>query len=651
MIVNGKYVKYDEGRTATIQRDINAADGIHQSVKSNAKDPKKLSDWESGASLDFGFSAFGANETSADRIQKYGYYREMAQMEFIQRGLEIIADDSSMKNLDNNVLKVFSDNEKIRETLEELFVERLDLNTEFWSIIYETVKMGDNFYEIIPDSYEKPTKIVYIRHLKPENVERIEINGRLMYYTYTSTEDRNTDEFDVNRESTTENIYKLQPWQIVHFKVKDDKDDNPYGTSLLKPGIRTYRRLSLLEDIILVYRISRAPERRVFYIDVGNMNYTDSKKFMQKLKSQYRTQNFIDEQGNINRKSNVLSVTSDIFVPQKEGGTGTKIETLPGGDGLNEIKDLEYFKNKILRIMNIPPAYLGDDTDKSQGSLSQLDYRFSRFIERIQTQAIRGIEKIAAVELYFKGYKKEELSNFRIEPTASSNIAEITDIDLMNQRMSLISTIKETNLFDNEWILKNIMKFSNKEISDINLRLQMQKANEPEEEGMGAYGAGAYGSTPGMDAYDIEPGAEGPEGAEGIEGAGEEGATAPETEPTAAAPEESVQTKEEVITEALVSVLGKEFIIKESKDFFGMMKYLKEERHSDTIPIMERASEIIRAPVKKKKVNKTNGLKKAMLLGELSGLSYKGKNGKTTRVMKLYEAKDSNKEKVIILKG
>lgn len=651
MIIDGKYVKYSEVGSASIQRDINAIQDLQQDVKSNVRDPKNFLDDGRVSALDFGFSAFGSNELSADRAQRYGYYREMAQMEFIQRGLEIIADDSTLRNLENNVIKVQSDNESIKEILDDLFIERLDLNTELWSIVYETIKMGDSFYELIPDSYEKPTKIIHMRHLIPENIERIEVNGRLMFYTYKTVEDRESDEYNFDNLNTTEVIYKLQPWQIVHFKVKDDKDDAPYGTSLLKPGIRTYRRLSLLEDIILVYRISRAPERRVFYIDVGNMNYTDAKKFIQKMKAQYRTQNFIDEEGNINRKSNVLSITSDIFVPRREGGVGTQIDTLQGGEALNEIKDLEYFKNKILRLMNIPPAYMGDEADRSQGNLSSQDYRFGRFIERIQTQISRGQEKIAAIELYFQGYKKEDLSDFRLEFTPPSNIAEITDIDIMNQRMLLVNTIKETGLFDNEWILKNIFKMSNKEISDISLKLQMQRNLNPEDQqglGMGGYSPMGGGMTPGMGG---EPGMEGDMGMEGELGAEvgseglETGTEAPATGAEGVA-EEDTKTKEELITEALVSVLGKDFIIKESKDFFEMMKYLKEDRFSDEIPLMERASEIIRSPIKKVKRNKTERVHKGILLGEMGGLSYVKKNGKTARVMKLYESVE-NKDKEI----
>ena len=657
MIVNGKYVKYDEIKSANIQKDINANDDAQQFIKSNVEDPKKMVDSESGSSLEFGFSIFQDDERHIDRVQRYNYYREMTSMEFIQRGVEIIADDSTLRNLDSNVMKIYSDNETIKDTLWDLFIERIDINTELWSIVYETVQMGDNFYEIVPDSYENPTKIMYIRYLDPGKVERVELNGRLLFYTYKSYEDRSAKEYEYGNSQTTEIIYKLQPWQIIHFKVKDDKGESPYGASLLKAGVRTFRRLSLLEDVILVYRISRAPERRVFYIDVGNMNYTDAKKFMQKIKGQYRTQNFIDENGEINRKANVLSVTSDIFVPQKEGGVGTKIDTLQGGEALKSIEDLDYFKNKILRLMNIPPAYLGDEADRSQGGLSQLDYRFSRFIERIQTQIFRGLEKIAAVELYFQGYKKADLNNFKLEPTPSSNIAEITDIDIMNQRMSLITTIRDTGLFDNEWILKNVLKLSNKEIADINLRLQMQKQQQPEgEDEMGAGGFGAGGMDMGaggeMGGEELPPeGGEAPEGGEttGEAPTGEAPPAGGETPP-----EESVKTKEEMITESLVEVLGKKFIIKESKDFFEMMKYIKEDRHSDIIPLIERTGELLRAPIKRTVKTRTEGLGKQMLIGELTGLSYTkpDKKGKVKRVIKLYEGNNEKaKEKKILLEN
>jgi hypothetical protein len=1037
MIVNGQYIKYDEKKAADIQKQLNKQDDVYSNVKSDIQDPQKTVGDE-GHSLGFGFSVFDEDETKTTRFERYGYYREMAQMEFINRGLEIVADDSTLDNTEGNVVKFYSNNESIKDSLWELFHNRLDINSELWGIVYETAKMGDNFYEIIPDSYDNPTKIVYLRYLKPEKIDRIEQNGKLLYYTYKTEEDRSEDKsYDPTRvglgnDESPEKIYKLQPWQIVHFKVKDDKDELPYGASLLKAGIRTYRRLALLEDVILVYRISRAPERRVFYIDVGQMNYTDSKKFIQKIKSQYRTENFLDENGNINRKSNILSTTSDIFVPRREGGQGTQIDTLQGGEALKSIEDLDYFKDKILRLLNIPLAYLGGEADRSRGSLclapdtkikladgrnleisevakeynqgkqnyvysideknewtikpvswagitqrkaktikvkldngeevvatpehrfmlrdgsyveaqnlengtslmpiytkysskengdkiegyerilnnrtnrwnythriakendlleefknsknivihhidfnkinnnpdnlvimdkkdhfdlhaqvadkqlntpeviekrnesikrfyatekgkkigkenalragssskkyeylksdehkklkreqmerqrregtiylteegrkkisektrqrwenpeyresmrqvcsragsiknknnpvyrkltedeilntyknakmttqelsdelgisrgcfkktlrrwgykdwyefceyhnlepkrkhnhkvasveehevldevyditvdgetpnfalssgivvhnSQLDYKFSRFIERIQSQIKRGLNKVAAIELYFNGYKRDDLTNFDIELTPPSNIKEITDIDIMNQRMNLISTVQQTELFSQEWILKNILKLSEKEISDIKLQKQMEQQQGQQGGGEGAAGGGGefgpaeVGADAGGGGEEAAAGGEEAEGGE-AEGGGEEAAGGEEEGAETA---DTDLSKEQQLTEALVKVLGKEFLIENSEDFFKLMKYLKEDAPNDKVPLFERISEIVRQPVRSEKRGKTPSVRKQMILGEMKGLHYKRDGG---RYMKLYEQK------------
>jgi hypothetical protein len=642
MIINGRYVKYDESKAAEIQTDLNKIEDLGTTVKSDIQKPKDA--LEDGATVDFGFSVFDQNENNSTLLERYGYYREMSQMEFINRALEVVSDDSTLENTEGNVAKFYSNNESIKGKLIDLFYNRLDINSELWGIVYETSKMGNNYYEIIPDSYENPTKIIYLRYLRPEKVERIEQNGKLLYYTYKTEESRDEKkEYSPNspvrtagygQNESTENTYRLQPWQIVHFKVKDDKDELPYGASLLKAGIRTYRRLALLEDVMLVYRVSRAPERRVFYIDVGQMNYTDSKKFIQKIKSQYRTQNFLDENGNINRKSNVLSTTSDIFVPRREGGQGTQIDTLQGGEALKSIDDLDYFKDKILRLMNIPLAYLGGEADRSRGSLSQLDFKFGRFIERVQSQTKKGLNKIAAIELYFAGYKKGDLSNFSIEMTPPSNIKEITDIDIMNQRMSLISAIQQTELFSQQWILGNILKMNEKEISDIQLQKQMEQQGTEGGE-LGAEGGG-------LGPAEISGGEEGaPEGEEG----------APEGEGEAETADTDL-SGENKLNEALVNVLGKDFLVENNEDFFRLMKFVKDSKkpkaeENTYNPLMERVSDIIRTPVRDTTpINSTPSLRKQMILGEMKGLTYQA----GSRYMKLYENVNGDfKEKEILL--
>ena len=625
MFFNGKYVDYSEKKAAKIQQQVNKEDYLGAEFKAGI-DPMKQINSEN-ALLEYGIDSLFEYERPevVDRKTRYMYYREMDTMEFIHRGLEIVADDGSQDNEEGNRIKIYSDDEETKKILEELFLERLDMNNDLWSVIFDTAKMGDNFFEVIPDNYDNPKKVVYLRYLEPEKVERIEKNGRLIYFKYKSTNRFH----EVNRTSFAvepkkmEIEYRLQPWQVIHFTILPDRDAHPYGASLLKPGVRTYRRLSLLEDVILVYRISRAPERRVFYVDVGNLNVVEAKKFIRKIKDQYRTQSFIDEDGNINKRANVLSITSDIFVPIREGGLGTKIETLQGGEGLKTIDDLDYFKNKILRTMNIPFSYLGDEADRSKGTLTQQDIKFSRFIERIQMQVVKGLSKVAALELFFNKKRKENLNDFRIELTPPSNIKEITEIDLINQRMGLLGTIKGLDIFSTDWMLKKILKMSDKEIADILLQkaLEAKKAE-----------AGVIGGAP----------------IPGMEGVPAEGLPA-EMPPTETPPAEGAPIPEAPPVEStLIKALGKDFLLENKEDFFKLIKLLEDSNKPKLLTedikysrqnLFEAAARIIKAPVRKHKPFKTENIKKQFITNEFGGLLFEN-SADGQRAIKLYEVKE-----------
>ena len=619
MLVNGREIEVRPGQPEQIQRKINVIDRLRPDLKSEIP-PKEQKD------IDFAYNQFSMFEKesaeTADRKVRYAYYREMDKMEFVHRALEIVSDDASQVNNEGNVLKIYADDENVKKILEDLFYERLDINApnQLWSVIFETCKMGDNFYEVIVDDYSKPSKIVYLRYLEPTKVERVEDNGRLSHFVYkrysSELETLTSAISTLKREEDL--IYKLQPWQIIHFKI-EDKEKLPYGCSLLDAGVGTYRKLSLLEDVMLVYRISRAPERRVFYIDVGNLNKVEARQFLERMKNNYRAQNFIDEQGNINKKAYVLSVTSDIFVPLREGSQGTKIETLPGGEALSNIDDMKYFRDKILRTMNIPSAYMGDEADRSRGSLAQLDIKFSRFVERIQAQIIQGLNKIAALELFFQGVKKTELNNFELEMTPPSNIKEITEIDLINQKMGLLGTIQSLNIFSTEWMLKNIMRFSEKEIADIMLYKKLEQAQNPmgaEAGGMPAGGGPLPGGTPGAPGGPgAGPGMNPVAGGAPEAGAGPElmGAGAAGTPPPAAP----------LNAETLLKAFGKEFLAENSRDFFRLVKmaedYNKPGKPSNSI-LAKQLREAFSIDQRKKPGRNTKNITKQIITNEFGGL-------------------------------
>jgi len=626
MLINGKEIEYNPKSSAVIQSELNRID-IDQTVKSDLIKPGNIlnNNFTSSGLADFEFNNngfFGNNSkdvTLDNRKNRYALYNEMDRMEFIHRGLEYISDDGTQQNNEGNVLKLTSEDETIKKTLEDLFFKRLDLNTNLWSIFYETCKKGDNFYEVIPDSYEKPRKILRIKYLEPDKTERIEVNGKLFYYKYTA--DVKTVDLDTGRKEKDEIVeYRLQPWQVIHFKVMDDKEFIPYGGSLLKPGAKTFRRLNLLEDIMLVYRISRAPERRVFYIDVGNLTPVEAKNFLLKTKNAYRSEPIIDENGNLNTKANVLSVTSDIFIPVREGQTSTRIESLQAGTALSEVKDIDYFKDKILRTMNIPPAYMGDSVDKSKGSLSSQDISVSRFIERLQKQISQGINKLAALELFFNGYKKEDLFRFEIEMTPPSNIKEMTETEVFTQKINLISSMQATNLFPNKWILKNILKLSDKEINDILLYKKIEAGQLNTDGTMNLAGGGGAGMdmTGGMGApMGAVPGMEGmPVGAATPEG------QIPSSGAVAGAPE-IPQAPEQIVASTVIDLFGKDFLIENKEDFFKIVNYIDENKKETSIPWIEDLSESICSSIKKKQPKKReNGVEYQTIINELGGISF-----------------------------
>jgi len=628
-LIDGVEVFSDEKAARKIQTGINAVPDLKQDLKTDIETSKINLDADnsqyngSDYSIFFDEQEYGEGNALNNRKDSYDTFKEMDTMEFIHRGIEIISDDSTQPNSDGDVMKFVSDDETLKLALEDLFLKKLDMNNELWSIFYETVKMGDNFYEVIPDDYKKPKEIKRVRYLEPDKVERIEKDGKLSHFSYKVVKK------DKKTSSVTETAeYKLFPWQIIHFKI-ENKSHDPYGGSLLEAGVRTYRRLVMLEDLMLVYRISRAPERRVFYIDVGNLNAVEAKRFLMKMKDSYRSQSFLDEAGRINKKANVMSITSDIFVPVKEGSQGTRIETLQGGTSMgtgSEDPLLSYFKTKILRTMNIPSTYMGEGADNSR-NLSTIDQKFARFIERVQAQIIQGVNKLAALELFFKGYKKEDLNNFTIELTPPSNVKEITEIELINQRMTLIGTIQQLNLFPNDWILKNILKMSDKEVADIAL----QKKLEGNEAG-GAEGAmgGGGGELPPMDMGTPPEGGEPPVGeAEG--GEPPVGEAPPEGENPPEAP------PEELAASTLVSMFGKDFLIENKDDFFNLVKKSKDyNTRNPLIPMFESASDFItgRLETSNNKVNRNNII--AMLsMNEFKGINF------NERKLKMWE-KDEN---------
>lgn len=629
MIINGKEVNIDYRAAQTIQQHLDVSPEIPETAKVEVskKDIKELNQtFDSGVAnyneaLMYGNMYGTENQlltglnASENRANYYQVFDQMDGCPFIHRGLQVIADDACQKNIDGDTVKVYSDDEDIKEILEKLFHERLNLNKELWSIFFETCKLGDNFYEVIPDSYEHPTEISRIRYLDPRKTNRIEKNGKLAFYTYRTDLDTSDYSTGINNDNKTkqEVIYKLQPWQVIHFKITDKKFA-PYGGSLLSPGVQAYRRYSMLEDAMLVYRLARVPERRVIKVDIGNLSTAEGMRAIQKIKDNNRAHSILDEKGNIQKNAVALSLLDDMYIPVREGQSGTEVTTLQPGVGLNNIDDIRHFRDEILWILNIPPEYLGFTSDQGggsmagKGSLAMQDVKFARFIERIQYYVEEGLTKIAAIELFFKKKKKADLKNFKLELTPPSNVKEIMDIEYLNQKINLVSAMLGTGLFPKDFILKYVMKMSRKEISDINLQRDIEASTLAAQTsmggdmGMGGMPMGGDMGTGGM-----------PMGA-------------------APAPMMSVKT-EEFSPKTMVDIFGKEVLIEHKEDYAKIVKayeeYKKEKENNllkeeieESISNNEFMSKIKDLLIKEEKIKTNKAASNLYYENELGGLNF-----------------------------
>ena len=545
-----------------------------------------------------------AKRTTRTREQYYETYIKMGSLGLVNRALDTISDEASQSNDDNDVLEINSNNEKVYDCLYNLFFEKLSINTELWSIFKETIKMGDNFYEVTLDVEDNmATGIKRLKYLDPSKVEIHEKDGRIDYYVYKSTMK--------NKNTVLEQ--RLFPWQIVHFKI-EDKETKPYGKSLLFPGIRSFERLIATEDIFLTYVISRTPSRRVFKIDVGGLPQLEAQRAVREMRDAYRSQQVIDSDGNLNQISSILSITSDIFIPVREGQSGTTIDRIDG-DGMNMNQNMTFldnFKNDLIASFNIPAEYLGLEkgaqADRST-TLSQKDIKFGRFVERIQQQILKTLYKIATLELFFNGFKNDELKDFNLNLIPPSTTKEMTEVGLLETKINLMSSMQGLNVFPTNWLFKKVLRLSDKEIAEIQFMKMIEDKNQQAQQmamggAMGGMpgGAGlppAGGELPDMNTAtdignELPPGGELPPEGELPPAGGE---LPPEGGAEAPPLPQNLETQEV----SYLNVEGQKFLIENKNDFITLMKYIKQQNKNKNSKTSEFMEEINSYGKKKKK--------------------------------------------------
>jgi len=393
-------------------------------------------------------SAYG----SYDRMARYSDFSEMDSTPEICSALDIYAEETVSPDVDGNVVHIYSENRKVKQLLDNLFYDVLNVEFNLVMWVRNLCKYGDFFLfnDVSPDY-----GVINVFPIPIAEIEREEGFDP-------------TDPGSVRFRWITQGNRILENWQITHFRLLGNDAFLPYGSSVLEGARRIWRQLILIEAAMLVYRVIRAPERRVFYIDVGNIPPENVGDYLQQAQTALKRNAVVDKTtGKVDLRYNPLSVDEDYFLPVRGGDTGTKIDTLAGGQNTSAIEDVEYIQKKLFSALKVPKAYLGYDEEiGAKATLAQEDIRFSRTIQRIQKTIVSELNKIAMIHLYSHGYTGEDLLDFELKLSNPSSIAQQQKLELIRTKFEIAGAVPE-GLVDKEWIRKNIMEFNDDEIKRI----------------------------------------------------------------------------------------------------------------------------------------------------------------------------------------
>ena len=385
------------------------------------------------------------------RRELFRDYDAMDSDPIIASALDIYADESTTKNEYGDVLQIRSSNEKVRDVLHNLYYDIMNVEFNLWPWARNMVKYGDFFLGL---EIEPGKGIINIIPQSIYYTERLE---------NTNPQNPNYVKFKVEISQNGKNEW--ENFEMAHFRLLSDTNFAPYGKSMIENGRRIWKQLSLMEDAMLIHRIMRAPEKRVFKIDIGNIPPTEVDNYMQKIISKMKKTPFVDKNtGDYNLKYNMQNLVEDFYLPVRGSDSGTSIEPL-GGLEYTATEDIEYLKNKMFAALKIPKAYLGyDENVGGKATLAAEDVRFARTIERIQRTIVSELTKIGIVHLAAQGIEDSEMVNFELSLTNASTIYEQEKVNLWSEKVRLATDMAALNMLSKDWVYENVFVMSKDEM-------------------------------------------------------------------------------------------------------------------------------------------------------------------------------------------
>ena len=503
-----------------------------------------------------------------NRIERYNQYEQMDADSEVNAALDILAEFSTQTNIENGTAFDINFKEKPTDNEIKIIKEQLqqwcnlnEFNKRIFKIFRNSIKYGDQVFIRDPETFKlmwaemsKVTKVIVNESdgKKPEQYMIKDLNPNFQNLTVTAVTTSDTYSNNTNiggsggasayggagaggggaggsRFSNAKNEAVINSEHIVHLSLTEGLDMFwPFGQSVLETVFKVYKQKELLEDAIIIYRIQRAPERRIFKIDVGNMPSHLAMAFVERIKNEVHQRRIPTATGGgtsmMDATYNPLSMNEDFFFPQTADGRGSSVETLPGGQNLGEITDLRFFTNKMFRGLRIPSSYLPTQTDEAANSFSDgkvgmamiQEWRFNQYCKRLQSLLAEPLDNEFKLFMRFRGINIDN-SVFELRFNEPQNFTKYRQVEIDTARIGTFSQLEQIPYLSKRFLMKRYLDLSEEEMQENEEMWAEEQADtetsKAEDANLRSVGVSAGGIMSDMD--NIAPGEGEDMGAEG----------------------------------------------------------------------------------------------------------------------------------------
>jgi hypothetical protein len=415
-----------------------------------------------------------------DLMARYVDYENMDDYPELQSALDIYADDTTITdNLRGRTIWAESEDTFLMDIIDDCLHRRIRIEEDIWLAVRTLCKYGNCFAEIVTTE----VGVVGLNFLPVPTMRRlVTVKGNLVGYIQDLNGRFNIESLSIEDKSKLKQqceergMIFFETWEIVHWRLQSKFVRSLYGYSILDAARWIWKRLAMLEDTALVYKLTRSPGRYAFYVDTGDLPPDEAMALVKKVRRQYKKRTLINPStGELEFRNNPLSPEDDVWIPTRSGKDSTRVDVLSGPDW-QSMEDIEYFRDKMFTSIKIPRSYYGGDAEADQG-LAQKDVRFARTCMRIQREFRNGIRQIIRVHLAAINIDPDK-SEWDTRMTMPSSIFELQQIEVMNAQAGLIETL--SSLLPKEWLVKRILHLS----QDDAVAVVNDKASEDERDAL-----------------------------------------------------------------------------------------------------------------------------------------------------------------------